>query len=72
MQTVKSIIETVYGDHATAAERLGVTSTAVFNWKAWGYFPARLVVPIFEHAREKGVEFDVSEIPTQTNAKAAV
>ena len=71
MQTVESIIASVYGTDAMAAERLGVGRTAVSNWKTWGYFPSRLVVLICEHARECQASVDVSEIPTMLKIKAA-
>lgn len=70
MQTVDTIIQSVYGDRATAAEKLGVTQNAVFNWKAFGYFPPRLVAPIVQHARERGVDLDVLEIPIQARVEA--
>lgn len=43
--------------------------SAVSNWKTWGYFPSRLAVPIWEHARAAGVEIDVTEIPTMHNVQ---
>lgn len=64
MQTVISIIDLVYdGSTADAAKQLGVGASAVWNWKTWGYFPARLASPIFQHARTKGVELDIADIP---------
>lgn len=69
MKSVDTIISEVYGSTSEAASRLGVKRSATWNWRAWGYFPARLAVPIFEHAREKGYELDISEIPTMEKAK---
>lgn len=69
MQTVDSILTSVYGTDAKAAERLRVVRSAVSNWKTWGYFPSRLAVPIWEHARAAGVEIDVTEIPTMHNVQ---
>lgn len=71
MQTVISIIDLVYdGSTAKAAEQLGVGASAVWNWKAWGYFPARLASPIFQHARSKGIELDIADIPVMDKLAA--
>lgn len=71
MRTVETIIETVYRTPEAAAEKLGVGTSAIWNWKAWGKFPARLAAPILQHARESNVDLDVSEIPlTDTVIKA--
>lgn len=64
MQTVESLISSIYGDENNAASKLGVGRTAVSNWKTWGYFPTRLIVPLCKDAREKGIELDVAKIPT--------
>lgn len=61
--TVPTVIESVYGNATTCADMLGVQPSAVSNWKAFGQFPARLVASILLHAREKGVDLDVSDIP---------
>lgn len=71
MQTVENIIQAVYGTDAQAAERHGVVPTAVNNWKARGCFPAQRLPAICQHARERGVELDVTDIPIQGNVRAA-
>lgn len=71
MQTVESILKSVYDDDtAQAAGKLSVGRKAISNWRSWGYFPARLAVPIWEHARERGVTIDVSDIPTMQKVRA--
>src|SRR5690242_6871648 len=69
MQTVDSIIKSVYGSDAAAANALGVVRSAVSNWKAWGHFPMRLVVPIWRDAKNQGVEIQVDEIPTMDESQ---
>lgn len=63
MQTVESIIESVYGKAQDAAQRLGVERTSISNWKAAGKFPARLAAAICQHARESGIGLDIADIP---------
>lgn len=65
MQTVEGIIKSVYGSESEAATRLGVGRSAVSNWKAWKYFPTRVLASLCAHAREKGIELDVTQIPTK-------
>lgn len=70
MQTVPNILKTVYGKAKDAAEQLGVTPPAVSNWKATGQFPARLAAQIVTHARERGVELDIEDIPLTPQLKS--
>jgi hypothetical protein len=68
MQTVESIIKSVYGRAVVAADKLGVLPSAVSNWKKSGYFPSRVIIPLCEDARELGIPLDVSEIPVMQQA----
>lgn len=63
MQTVEAIVKEIFGKSGAAAKSLGVKPSAVSNWKAWGYFPARMVGPILKRARERGIEISVDDIP---------
>ena len=63
MQTVEAIVKGIFGRQTVAAEELGVKPASISNWKAWGYFPARMVGPILKRARERGIEISVDDIP---------
>jgi len=69
MQTVASIVTTVYGDARTAAEKLAVGRSAVSNWKTWGHFPAHVAIQIAEHARQKRIKLDATDIPIMRDRK---
>lgn len=69
MLSVESIIKSVYGSNTAAAQSLGVEPSSVSNWKAWGHFPARLVVPIWRDAKNNGIPIEVDEIPTFEEAR---
>lgn len=63
MQSVESIIKDVFGNQVSAAKELGVKPSAVSNWKSWGYFPPRLVLPIWQAAKDRGIQLEPDEIP---------
>jgi len=69
MQTVETIIEALYGDERSAAKRLGVVPTAIWNWKKWGYFPIRLVVTIAGDAQAKGINLPACDVPVSPKHK---
>lgn len=70
MNTVDSIISGIYGTPAKAAAAHNVKRSAVSNWKAWGYFPERLVGKLLMDATHKGVPLRVTDIPTATHKPA--
>ena len=72
MQTVETIISEVYGDAKTAADKLGVTRPAVSNWEARGHFPTRLIIAILNHASQRNIALEASEIPINRNAAPGV
>lgn len=63
MLTVPDIIKQVYQRAHKCADELGVSRPAVSHWKATGLFPARLVPAIVLHARERGVDIDIEDVP---------
>lgn len=71
MQTVETIIKSVYGGEEAAAREFGVTRSAICNYKARGHFPARLVVKIFNDAKAQRYALDLDGIPTIRAVRAA-
>lgn len=69
MQSVESILASIYGSEGDAAPRLGVVRSAISNWKAQGYFPARLVAQLLADARAARVKIDFADIPISTSTK---
>lgn len=68
MQTVETILTDVYGsvaDAAKALEEKGIirSRSTVWNWKAWGYFPSRMLPQILADAASKKILLAVSEMP---------
>lgn len=72
MQTVESIVKSVYKTDLAAASRLGLRSrSAVSNWKKWGYFPRRLLPDILADAKKAGVKLAIGDIPIPARLAAA-
>lgn len=63
MKTTDSLIRTLYGCDAAAAEALNVGRTAVCNWHAAGCFPAYLLPKLLVRAAEKKVRLSIKDIP---------
>lgn len=70
MLTVDDVLKSIYdGDDLAAAAALGVGRTAVLNWRAWGYFPTRLVIPIWKHAKDRGIDIDIATLPVMQKTR---
>lgn len=68
MHTVESLLEDIYGSESEASKTLvdkGLirSRSAISNWKAWGYFPTRLLPQIMADAAAKDVSITVADIP---------
>lgn len=67
MKTVSEVLDLVYGADANHPEALKVGPSNVSNWRAWGYFPAHIVLQILHDAETRGIAIAAREIPSKNN-----
>ena len=65
--TVPAILTGIYGKPKKALAALQVTRSSLSNWRAWGYFPERMVGRLLRDADAAGFKLTAQQIPTMTN-----